>query len=95
MTYTIFSDRTDKLLWGAGAILVALLVMRALSLAIIRLERRHADGERQLVRLRRGETAAALVGTAIPYIAAIAVIILLASAFLPRTAAALGALRSS
>ncbi len=90
MTYTIFSDRTDKLLWGAGAIVVALLVLRALSLAITRLERRHADGERQLVRLRRSETAAALIGTAIPYIAAIAVIILLASAFLPRTAAALG-----
>jgi moderate conductance mechanosensitive channel len=90
MTYTIFSDRTDKLLWGAGAIVVALLVMRALSFAIIRLERRHADGERQLVRLRRGETAAALVGTAVPYIAAIAVIILLGSAVLPRTAAAFG-----
>jgi hypothetical protein len=35
MTYTIFSDRTDKLLWAAGAIVVALLVLRALSLAII------------------------------------------------------------
>src|SRR5919198_3141574 len=90
MTYTIFSDRTDKLLWGAGAIVVALLVLRILSLAIMRLERRHADGERQLVRPRRSETAAALVGTAIPYIAAIAVTILLASALLPRTAAALG-----
>ena len=90
MTYTIFSDRTDKLLWGAGAIVVALLVLRALSLAIMRLERRRAHGERQLVRVRRGETAAALVATAIPYVAAIAVIILLASAFLPRTAAALG-----
>lgn len=56
----------------------------------MRLERRRAHGERQLVRLRRGETAAALVATAIPYVAAIAVIILLASAFLPRTAAALG-----
>jgi hypothetical protein len=90
MTYTILSDRTDKLLWGAGAIVVALLVLRALSLTIMRLERRRAVGKRQLVRLRRGETAAALVATAIPYIAAIAVIILLASAFLPRTAAALG-----
>jgi small-conductance mechanosensitive channel len=90
MTYTIFSDRTDKLLSAAGAIVVALLVLRALSLAIMRLEGRRADGERQLVRLRRGETAAALVATAIPYVAAIAVIILLASAFLPRTAAALG-----
>ena len=68
----------------------ALLVLRALSLTIMRLERRRADGERQLVRLRRGETAAALVATAIPYVAAIAVIILLASAFLPRTAAAIG-----
>jgi small-conductance mechanosensitive channel len=90
MTYTILSDRTDKLLWGAGAIVVALLVLRALSLTIMRLERRGAVGERQLVRLRRGETVAALVATAIPYIAVIAVIILLASAFLPRTAAALG-----
>ena len=54
MIYTIFSDRTDKLLWGAGAIVVALLVLHALSLAIMRLKRRRADGERQLVRLRRG-----------------------------------------
>jgi hypothetical protein len=73
MTYTVFSARTDKLLWSAGAIVVALLVLRAVSLAIMRLERRSADGERQLVRLRRGETAAALVATAIPYVAAIAV----------------------
>jgi small-conductance mechanosensitive channel len=90
MTYTMLSDRTDKLLW-VGAIVVALLVVRALSSTIMRLKRRRAVGERQLVRLERGETAAALVATAIPYIAAIALIILLASAFLPCTVAALGA----
>ena len=43
MTYTVFSARTDKLLWSAGAIVVALLVLRAVSLAIMRLERRNAD----------------------------------------------------
>jgi small conductance mechanosensitive channel len=57
---------------------------------VARLEARHPDEERQLARLRRGETALALIGTAIPYVTAIVVIIVVASAFLPRTAATLG-----
>jgi len=54
------------------------------------LEARHPDEERELARLRRGETALALIATAIPYVAAIVVLILAASAFLPGTVAALG-----
>ena len=51
---------------------------------------RHPTEERELRRLRRGETALALVATATPYIAAIAVIILVASAFLPDSVTAIG-----
>jgi small conductance mechanosensitive channel len=68
----------------------ALLISRVLRLLARPLEARRPDEELELVRLRRGETAVALIATAIPYVAAIAVIILVASAFLPRTAAALG-----
>jgi small conductance mechanosensitive channel len=90
MALAVFSARGDRLLWGAAAIVAALLLSRLLHVFVAALERRHPEEERELVRLRRGETALALIATAIPYIAAIAVLILLASVFLPRTAAALG-----
>src|SRR5437016_7269706 len=55
-----------------------------------RLEARHPEGESELVRLRRSETAVALLATAIPYVAGIAVLLTIASILLPSTAAALG-----
>jgi moderate conductance mechanosensitive channel len=88
--YGVFSGRYDRLIWCAVAILAAFVLSRALRLIVTRLEARHPDEERELARLRRGETALALIATAVPYIAAIAVLIIVASAFLPGTAAALG-----
>jgi len=82
--------RYDGLLWGLVAILSAILLSRILKWVVARLERSHPDEERELERLRRGETAVALIATAIPYVAAIAVIIAIASIFLPRTATAFG-----
>jgi moderate conductance mechanosensitive channel len=82
--------RYDGLLWGLVAILVAILLSRALKWVVAQLEGRHPDEERELERLRRGETAVALIATAIPYVALIAVIIAVASIFLPRSAAAFG-----
>lgn len=90
MLYAVLSGRYDRLIWGAVAIVVAFALSRVLRRLVARLEARHPDEERELARLRRGETALALVATAIPYVAAIAVIIIAASAFLPRTVAALG-----
>jgi moderate conductance mechanosensitive channel len=90
VTAAVFDPRYDRLLWGAATIVAALLLSRALRLIVSLLESRHPDEERELLRLRRGETAVALVATAIPYVAAIAIIILVASAFLPHTAATLG-----
>ena len=90
MTAAVFDPRYDRLLWGAATIVAALLLSRVLRLVVSFLESRHPDEERDLVRLRRGETAVALIATAIPYVAAIAVIILVAGAFLPHTAATLG-----
>ena len=82
--------RYDGLLWGLVAILCAIIASRILKWTVVRLEGRHPDEERELTRLRRGETAVALIATAIPYVAAIIVIIAIASIFLPRTAAAFG-----
>jgi hypothetical protein len=90
MLYAVFSGRYDRLIWGAAAIVVAFALSRALRRVVARLEARHPDEERELARLRRGETALALVATAVPYVAAIAVLIIAATAFLPRTVAALG-----
>lgn len=90
MALAVFSARYDRLLWGAAAVVAALVLSRLLHVLVGALERSHPEEERELQRLRRGETALALIATAIPYVAAIAVLILLASVFLPRTAAALG-----
>lgn len=87
---TLFSGRYDRLVWCGVAIVAAFVLTRLLRLIVARLEASHPDEERELARLRRGETALALIATAIPYVAAIAVIMILASAFLPGTAAALG-----
>jgi len=90
MLFAVFSGRYDRLIWCAVAIATALVLSRLLRLVVARLEARHPDEERELARLRRGETALALIATAIPYLAAIAVILIVASAFLPRTVATLG-----
>ena len=90
MLFAFLSGRYDRLAWGVVAIAVAVILSRLMRLVVARLEARHPDEERELARLRRGETALALIATAIPYVAAIAVIIIAASAFLPRTVAALG-----
>jgi hypothetical protein len=90
MLYAVFAGRYDRLVWCGVAIAAAIVLSRLLRLIVARLEARHPDEERELARLRRGETALALIATAIPYIAAIAVIIIVGSAFLPGTAAALG-----
>jgi moderate conductance mechanosensitive channel len=82
--------RYDRLVWGVVAIVAAFVLSRVLRLVVARLEARHPGEERELERLRKGETALALVATAVPYVAAIAVLILLASSFLPSTAAAVG-----
>ena len=90
MLFAVFSGRYDRLIWGAAAIVAALLLSRLMRVFVARLESRHPDEERELARLRQGETALALIATAIPYVAAIAVLILAATAFLPRTVAAVG-----
>ena len=84
----VFSSRGDRLLWGAVAILVAVVLGRALKLIAARLGERRPNEERELKQLRTRETAIVLVATAIPYATAIVVLIVLASFFLP--AAALG-----
>jgi hypothetical protein len=58
--------------------------------AVHRLEQRRPGEERELLRLRRRETAIVLVATAIPYATAIVVLVVVASIFVSRTAAALG-----
>ena len=65
MIYAFFSGRYDRLIWCAVAILAAFVLSRLLRLSVARLEARHPDEERELARLRRGETALALIATAI------------------------------
>jgi moderate conductance mechanosensitive channel len=90
MILAVLSGRYDRLIWGVAAVVAAVVLSRVLHRVVARLEARHPDEERELARLRRGETALALVATAIPYVAAIAVLIVVASTFLPGTVAALG-----
>ena len=82
--------RYDGILWGLVVILAAIVASRMLKWVVGRLEARHPEEESELVRLRRSETAVALLATAIPYVAGIAVLITIASILLPSTAAALG-----
>ena len=55
-----------------------------------RLDQRRPGEERELLRLRRRETAIVLVATAIPYATAIVVLVVVASIFVSRNAATLG-----
>jgi hypothetical protein len=56
---------------------------RVLKCIVLRLEQHDPCEERELVRLRRRETALALFATAVPYATAIVVLIVIASLFLP------------
>lgn len=78
----------DRLFWGAAAILVAVVLARALKWIAHRYDQLNPAEERDLIRLRRRETALVLVATAIPYATAIVVLIVVASFFIP--AAVLG-----
>jgi small conductance mechanosensitive channel len=84
------AGRYDRLLWGVAAIALAVAVGRVLRWVVARLDQRRPVEERELRRLRGGETAIVLVATAIPYVTAVVVIIVVASLFLPVTATALG-----
>jgi small-conductance mechanosensitive channel len=84
------AGRFERLLWGAAAIVIAVALARLLKWAVHRLEQRRPGEERELLRLRRRETAIVLVATAIPYATAIVVLVVVASIFVSRNAAALG-----
>jgi hypothetical protein len=79
----ILSSRADRLIWGAVAILIAVVLGRALKVIAGRLGERRPSEEHELQQLRTRETAIVLVATAIPYATAIVVLIVLASIFLP------------
>jgi small conductance mechanosensitive channel len=85
----LLPNHYDRLLIGAAAILIATALGRALKWVGRRLEERHVEDDRSLRRIRSRETAIVLVATAIPYVTAIVVAIILASLFLP-SAATLG-----
>lgn len=57
----------DRLLWSALAIVIAVVLSRVLKWIVLRLEARHPDEERELLRLQRRETALVLFATAFPY----------------------------
>lgn len=84
----LLHDPYDRLVWGATAIAVAVVLGRLLRWIGFNLEQRRPEQERELLQLRRRETAIVLVATAIPYATAIVVLIVLASLFIP--AAVLG-----
>jgi hypothetical protein len=78
----------ERIWWGAAAIVLAIVLGRILKAIGARLDQRRPSEERELVKLRSRETMIVLVATAIPYVTAIVVLIVLASFFVP--AAALG-----
>jgi mechanosensitive ion channel-like protein len=85
----VLTDRYDRLLWGLVAILLAVVLSQLLKRIVLRLQEQRPGAERELLQLRRRETAIVLIATAIPYVTAIVVVVVVASLFLP-TAAALG-----
>jgi small-conductance mechanosensitive channel len=72
------------------AVLLAVVLGRLLKWYVHRLEERRPDGERELAKLRRRETAIVLVATAIPCVTLIVVLVVIADYFIPLGAAALG-----
>jgi hypothetical protein len=83
----LVSTRYDPLVWGATAILVALVLSTVVRRIVARLGERRPGEERELIRLRRRETALALIATAIPYATAIVVLVVVISTFAGGTAA--------
>ena len=62
----LLHDPYDRLVWGATAIAVAVVLGRLLRWIGFNLEQRRPEEERELLQLRRRETAIVLVATAIP-----------------------------
>jgi small-conductance mechanosensitive channel len=89
-TLAFLAGRFDRLLWGVVAIVLAVVLARVLKTIVFRLEQRQPGEERELLRLRRRETAVVLIATAIPYATAIVVLVVVSSLFVSRSAAALG-----
>jgi hypothetical protein len=88
--YTLLPDPYGRLVWGAAAVILAVVLGRALKSLGRRLQERHPDEERELAKIRRRETALVLVATAIPYVTGIVVLVVIADFFLPLSTAALG-----
>lgn len=86
----VLPEPYGRLVWGATAIVAAIVIGRALKWYVHRLEDRHPSEERELARIRRRETGIVLVATAIPYATAIVVLVVIADFFVPLSAAALG-----
>jgi moderate conductance mechanosensitive channel len=84
------SGRYERVLWALVALGVAFVLSRVLALIVGRIQQRRPEGQIELRRLRRDETALTLVATALPYLVLIGVGIVIATTFLPGTAAALG-----
>jgi hypothetical protein len=84
------SARYERLLWALVALGVAFVLSRTLASIVGRLQQRRPEGQDELRRLRRDETALTLIATALPYLVLIGVGIVIATTFLPGTAAALG-----
>ncbi len=82
--------RYERLLWALVALLAGVVVSRVLGLLVARLGRRRPRERQELARLRRDETAATLLASAIPYLVVIVAGVAAASVFLPGTAAAIG-----
>jgi hypothetical protein len=83
----LVSTRYDRLVWGAIAILVAVVLSTVVRRIVARLGELRPGEERELIRLRRRETALALIATAIPYATAIVVLVVVISTFAGGTAA--------
>jgi hypothetical protein len=83
----LVSARYDRLVWGAIAILVAVVLSTVVRRIVARLGELRPGEERELIRLRRRETALALIATAIPYATAIVVLVVVISTFAGGTAA--------
>jgi hypothetical protein len=83
----LVSTRYDRLVWGAIAIVVAVVLSAVVRRIVARLAERRPGEERELIRLRRRETLLVLIATAIPYATAIVVLVVVVSTFVGGTAA--------
>jgi small-conductance mechanosensitive channel len=90
MVSELLPEPCGRLVWGAVAVLLAVVLGRLPKWYVHRLEERPPDGERELAKLRRRETAIVLFATAIPCVTLIVVLVVIADYFIPLGAAALG-----